>query len=375
MITPVLKDGFYIGIMSGTSLDGLDVAAVEFTNDVPRFVAANAFDLPDIIKHNLEDLMQPGDNEIERMGRVDLSFGYFIADCINQFIDQHELDRSSIIAIGSHGQTIRHRPCIGFTLQIGDPNVIASRTGITTVADIRRRDMAEGGQGAPLVPAFHNALFRSNERQRIILNIGGIANVTELSKSQENTVIGFDTGPGNTLLDQWHLKHQGEPFDANGDWARAGQCNSTLLSTLLADSYFLKAIPKSTGREHFHLEWLATHLASLKPINPVDVQATLLELTVVSIRNAIKAFFHQPDEVFVCGGGARNGYLMERLQQLMPNTEIATTSVLGIHPDWVEACAFAWLAKQTLSGTPGNLTDVTGAKRPTLLGAIYPAYG
>jgi len=283
-----------------------------------------------------------------------------------------EIASHRIRAIGCHGQTIFHQPDGKYrnTLQIGDPNFITEHTGITVVADFRRRDMAAGGQGAPLVPAFHNAMFRSAEVERVILNIGGIANITVLAANPDSAVLGFDTGPGNTLMDLWVQEKQQQAFDTDGVWAASGKVDAALLNTLLADEYFARRIPKSTGREYFNLAWLQDQ-TRLEHFRAEDVQATLLELSCVSIAQAIGKHAPAAREVYVCGGGARNSHLMQRLQRLLAPSSVQTTAALGLEADAVEATAFAWLARQTLNGRHVNLTGVTGARHPAILGAVY----
>jgi len=392
-MTATQSGALYVGLMSGTSLDGIDAVLIEFSNQsheiTPRLIAAETFAIPADLRRELIALCQPGDNEIERMGRADRELGIQFAEATRQLLGKAGIEARAIAAIGSHGQTIRHRPTPGpgpdnhrpaFTLQIGDPNTIAQLTRITTVADFRRRDIAAGGQGAPLVPAFHRAIF-SGERNRIILNIGGMANITALPGKGEpgNTVplgfdvLGFDTGPGNTLLDAW-INHQRQlDFDRDGAWASSGVVQRDLLDRLLADPFFGAPPPKSTGRELFNLDWLGRHLAQLAPLAAVDVQATLAELTAVSIRDAIVGLPTASQEVFVCGGGAYNRDLMLRLERLLHPRQLGHTGLLGIAPEWVEAAAFAWLARETLAGRPGNEPAVTGASEYCVLGAIYPA--
>jgi len=365
----------YVGLMSGTSLDGIDVVLVEL-NQPPRLIAAETYPLLPELRDQLLALCHPGDNEIERLGAVDRQLGLEFGKAVNTLLHAASIPHSAIRAIGSHGQTIRHRPpapdqTYPFTLQIGDPTSIAQLTGITTVADFRRRDIAAGGHGAPLVPAFHRAVF-GGARTRVIANIGGIANITGLFS--DGGIIGFDTGPGNTLLDSWIARHRGVTYDANGTWAASGIVVQPLLKSLLTDSYFAQPAPKSSGREHFNLAWLDSHIAGIAtPIEPADVQATLAELTAASIAEAIASLPGAASEVFVCGGGAYNNHLMVRLEALLHPRQLGSTAQLGISPEWVEATAFAWLAQQTLAGKPGNEPAVTGAENYCILGAIYPA--
>jgi anhydro-N-acetylmuramic acid kinase len=368
-----MKPDIYIGVMSGTSLDGIDVAAVRI-NDQFSFLAAQCIDIPADLRQQILALTQAADNEIERMGRLDIDLGKLFAESINQLIKTAHIDSKQIAAIGCHGQTIRHRPEAGFTLQIGDPNTITEITGLTTIADFRRRDLANGGQGAPLVPAFHNCIFRSAEKNRVILNIGGMSNITVLRAKTASFVIGYDTGPGNVLLDAWINKHSGTPYDKAGQWAHSGQHDQKLLQALLSLPFFTEAPPKSTGREQFNLDWLERVISDNDfRISPVDIQATLLEMAARSIADAINAENLSDPELYICGGGVHNHALIQRLSELIHTTRITTTEELGLHPDWVEASAFAWLAHQTLNQLTGNLPSVTGATQERILGGIYQA--
>lgn len=368
----------YIGLLSGTSMDGVDAALIDFdaNKQSPQLVTTYSEPIPKQLKQALLKLCKPGENGINRMGHADNELGRLFAQCCLQLIKKAKINPREIRAIGSHGQTIRHVPNTEypFTLQIGDPNIIAAMTGITTVADFRRRDMALGGQAAPLAPAFHNFLLRTSDENRWVLNIGGIANVTYLAADGNAAILGFDTGPGNTLSDAWCFDQLGKPYDNAGDWASSGNINPELLSVLLNDPYFQAAPPKSTGREYFNLDWLQQQLHSLssRP-SPEDIQATLLELTARSITNAIQSIDNRPGSIWVCGGGTHNQRLMARLKNLCETHRVTTTKEIGLSPDWVEAMCFAWLAQQTLKGLPGNLPSVTGAKEISVLGAIYPA--
>jgi len=359
--------------MSGTSADAIDAVLAEFSPH-PVLVASHSYTLPASLKQEIHALSRPGHNEIERAFDLDAALGELFAKSVGELLSKTEINPRDILAIGSHGQTIRHRPATaekpGFSWQIGDPNIIAERTGITTVADFRRRDIAAGGQGAPLVPAFHHAIFHSTDRDRVVLNIGGISNITWLPA--QGSVIGFDTGPGNTLMDAWIQRHKGLPFDRNGDWAATGNKSSALLEKLLDDSYFSLPAPKSSGPERFNLAWLdkILHEPAFSTLSPEDIQATLLDLTVQSVASSIRPY--APDEVYVCGGGYRNTQLMKRLQIALPESIPGSTADLGVDPEWAEALAFAWLAKQTIEGKPGNMEAVTGAERKCVLGGIYP---
>lgn len=359
----------YIGLMSGTSMDAIDAALVSFDNEKPNLLATESLPLPESIKANLLKLMR-NEGDLHCYGEADTKLGVLFAETALSLIQKNHTNTSDILAIGSHGQTIYHRPnhTSPFTLQIGDPNIIAARTGITTVADFRRRDIALGGQGAPLTPAFHAYLFGRKPYHQWALNVGGIANITTLSNNPTEPILGFDTGPGNTLLDQWHLLHQGSAIDIHGRFAKSGKIIYPLLSRLLEDSYFKQPTPKSTGREYFNLSWLQTH--QIDSFTPNDVQATLTELTAITIANAISPK-EQSGVVWVCGGGVFNHYLMERIRVHCDPLTVKSTEEIGINPKWIEAMAFAWLAKQTLEKKPGNLPSVTGASQLSVLGGIY----
>lgn len=359
----------YIGLMSGTSLDGIDAVLVDFSQSLPKLVASHYAAFNPELRQSILSLCHPGLDEINRLGELDVILGQQFAEAVLTLLKNNNILPSAIRAIGSHGQTIRHHPQRKhpFTLQVGDPNVIAALTKITTVADFRRRDIALGGQGAPLVPAFHRAIF-AGEKERVILNIGGIANVTFLVNQR---VWGFDSGPGNTLLDAWTQKNLGLPHDTHGEWASKGCVDQILLPALLSDAFFNLLPPKSSGREYFNLEWLQGAINQLNYLpKPIHIQATLVELTAISILDSISKQIPQ-GEIYVCGGGVHNQFLMERLRVLGNHFSIYTTEKLGIHPDWVEAFAFAWLAKQTLENKPGNIPDVTGAHHASLLGGVY----
>lgn len=365
----------YIGLMSGTSVDGIDAVLVSIAGP-GRFniLATHQHRFPVQIRTAIQSLMPPGDNELERAGELDMQLGQLFAEAVHMLLEKSGKTAQDIRAIGSHGQTIRHRPRAAhpFTRQIGNPSVIAEATGITTVADFRARDMAAGGEGAPLVPAFHADVFRQSDMHRVIINIGGIANVTALPGDANQAVIGFDTGPGNTLLDQWIARHHDRTHDANGEWAAGGRVIKNLLERFLQDPYFAAPPPKSTGREYFNIEWLEQCLRGTEPAQ--DVQSTLAQLTADSIAKAVEQHLpHSVDEIYVCGGGTHNLDLMARLGKRFKPVPVETTAALGIDPDWIEAAAFAWLAHQTLEQRPGNLPSVTGARRPVILGGIYPA--
>lgn len=359
----------YIGLMSGTSLDGLDIALVDLKGDRGTLLATQYTAMPEPLKRDLLALCASGSDEIARAAIAENQWAALAASAVNRLLSDNGLSCKEICAIGSHGQTIRHEPNRSFTVQIGNPALLAELTGVTVVADFRRRDVAAGGEGAPLVPAFHHAIFGRSDRRRAVLNIGGFSNVSLLGKS----VLGFDCGPGNALMDAWIHRHKGEPYDQNGAWAASGRAIQPLLTRLLAEPFFAKRGPRSTGRELFNLPWLDAHLKELPYLAPEDVQATLLELTARCIATSIMAVESSIDDVLVCGGGAHNAQLMRRLAELMPEADVSTTDDEGIPSDWVEAMAFAWLAHRCLEKQPGNEPGVTGAKGPRVLGAIYPA--
>ena len=407
-------DGLYIGMMSGTSLDGMDAVLCQFSNgsadnntSAPMtLVATCSQDFPPRLREVLLALCQPNsvnnltseDNEpnsksseLDWFGWASRAYGEFASEVVNKLVQQANIDLEAILAIGCHGQTVRHRPQMGFSLQLLDANIIAERTGISVVSDFRRRDMAVGGQGAPLVPAFHQALFADPNTTRVMLNLGGIANIAVLpatqsddDKQNEQPVVGYDTGPANLLLDAWTLLYTGKSYDAAGAWAQTGRVISPLLNQLLSHAFFEKNYPKSTGREDFNLDWLQEELQTFDTHSPdtryssADIQATLTELTAVTASNQIRQFTSFEDtaiesgkaEVYVCGGGALNSYLMTRLQAHLPHCKVTTTASLGLEPTWVEAVAFAWLARQTLMGETGNLPAVTGANKHVVLGQV-----
>lgn len=360
----------YIGVMSGTSLDGLDIALIEPTPAI-KLIATNYIPMPESLRAELLDLCASGPDEIARSAVAQQNWVKLAAQGIHNLLDQQQLKPEDIRAIGSHGQTIRHEPARGFTVQIGNPALLTELTGITVVSDFRSRDVAAGGQGAPLVPAFHEALFEKQAGKRAVLNVGGFSNLSLIET--DRPVIGFDCGPGNVLLDAWIQSQRGDNFDHNGQWAASGKAEPILLKALLSDPFFATQGPKSTGREVFNLEWLKQHLARLPTFAAEDVQATLLELTALTIVESLQAAQTETRELLVCGGGAHNSTLMRRLSDLLPNTQVSSTAVYGVDPDWVEAMAFAWLAHCCLEGIAANRPSVTGARGPRVLGAIYPA--
>ena len=365
----------YLGLMSGTSADGIDAALVRFSDDDAPLRCellhgrTRAWDAP--TREALIALGQAAhEPSLDALGQLDARVGHAFADAALQLLDEAGIEAAAVRAIGSHGQTIRHRPLAdpAFTWQIGDANVIAERTGIDTVADFRRRDVAAGGHGAPLMPAFHAALLHDAEEDRAVLNLGGIGNFTLLPRRGD--VRGFDTGPANALMDAWCARHTGQTYDAGGEFAASGQVDAALLARLLDDAWFTLPPPKSTGREQFHLPWVE---AALSGQSPADVQATLMELSAATVADALLR--HQPEtrRVLVCGGGVHNPRLIARIAARLPGIAVESTAAHGLDPDFVEAMGFAWLARQTLARRPGNLPSVSGARGLRVLGAIYPA--
>lgn len=361
----------YLGIMSGTSLDGIDVCLVNFKNK-NIVVDAIEFPFPKQLKEEILHISNNQQTTIQQIGVVDHKLGVLYAESINSFLKKSNIKSSQITVIGCHGQTVWHSPGkpYPFTIQLGDLNIIAAKTGIKTIGDFRRKDMALGGQGAPLVPAFHKYMFNFPKENRIILNIGGISNITKLYKDTE--IIGYDTGPGNILMDIWIRRHLHKSYDKNGNWARGGKLNDQLLNSFLSDNFFTKMHPKSTGREKFNSEWIKYHLGTnsqLHEISPQDVQNTLTELTAISIANEINnnGLCHR---VLVCGGGAFNSFLMERIQAHLLESPVESTANYGLDPSHVESAAFAWLAKQRAQNKSSNMPSVTGAKKATTLGCV-----
>ncbi|MGO3321538.1 MAG: anhydro-N-acetylmuramic acid kinase [Psychrobacter faecalis] len=402
-------DGLYIGMMSGTSLDGMDAVLCQFGGEENiqqplRLLASISQDFPPRLREVLLALCQPNgvqeltstmgepSSELDWFGWASKEYAEFASDVVNNLLQQSNTDVESVLAIGCHGQTVRHRPQMGFSLQLLDANIIAERTGISVVSDFRRRDMAVGGQGAPLVPAFHQALFATPDSTRVLLNLGGIANITVLPANaslinanpandavvNNSPVIGYDTGPANLLLDAWTALHTDKDYDAGGAWAQSGQVVEPLLNQLIEHPFFARTYPKSTGREDFNLAWLQSELQKFDQASAhiryssADVQATLTELTAMSASMQINMFIkaNENSSVYVCGGGALNDYLMTRLQAHLPHCKVETTASLGLNPAWVEAVAFAWLARQTLMGETGNLPAVTGASKGVVLGQV-----
>ncbi|MCC8365224.1 anhydro-N-acetylmuramic acid kinase [Xenorhabdus sp. PB61.4] len=369
-----MKSGRYIGVMSGTSMDGVDVVLAEISDKAVIQKENYSHPFPQELKQKLLAICQGQQTTLSIVGQLDYELGTLFAESVKGLLKKTGLTANDITAIGCHGQTVWHEPDgeKPFTMQIGDNNRVTALTDITTVGDFRRRDMAYGGQGAPLVPAFHMAVLGDPTERRVILNIGGIANISALLPN--SAVKGYDTGPGNMLMDAWTWRHKQQPYDKDAQWAGEGNVNKALLQKMLSDPYFARTAPKSTGREYFNMAWLEKQLADFPDVSPVDVQATLAELTAVSIAEQV-LLNNGCERLLVCGGGARNPLIMRRLSALLPDTEVATTDKYGLSGDDMEALAFAWLAFRTMSGLSGNLPSVTGADRETILGAIYPVAG
>jgi anhydro-N-acetylmuramic acid kinase len=363
---------YFIGLMAGTSLDGVDAVLAEISAQAFLLKACHYTPYPAALRQKLHRYCFAAEVKTSVLGQLDAELGELFGHCALALLKKTGISPPQVRAIGSHGQTFHHHPqgTYPYTLQIGDPNRIAEISGITVVADFRRRDLAAGGQGAPLVPAFHRAVFYSPTENRAILNLGGIANLTLLPKDPFLPVTGFDVGPGNTLLDAWIRSHLDQAWDNQGNWARQGKLVPELLRALLTDPYFKHPPPKSTGPEYFSLSWLKGHLARFDRIQPQDVQATLTHLTASAVALSLEGI--HLDRLLVCGGGAHNLYLLELLARYC-RCPVETTAAYGIGPDWVEASAFAWLAWRTLNGLPGNLPTVTGARHEVVLGGIYPS--
>lgn len=371
----MLSSQYFIGLLSGTSIDGVDCVLADFAHPRPQLIATHSEPIPQAIRKDILSLCADKGLSLVQLGETDVALGKVFAMAVNHLLDKCDLRAGDILAIGSHGQTVKHHPTgdNAFTLQIGDPNTISERTGITTIADFRRKDMAAGGQGAPLAPLFHQSYFTDNNVRRAVLNIGGIANITLLKHDQHTQLTGFDNGPGNVLMDSWINLKQGLPYDAAGQWAASGAVQAGLLSRLLDEPYFARPFPKSTGRELFNLDWLQSRLAEFDGVSSADVQATLLELTARSIAHSVDWSARGIEEVAVCGGGAHNTALLGRLSQLLPGIRVFSSEELGLSPDWVEGMAFAWMASKTWKGEPIDCQSVTGAAGSRILGGIYLA--
>ena len=361
----------YIGLMSGTSLDGADGVLVDFSNPELRVLASATKAFSSDFRSELLALNSPSGNELHRAALAANQLTEVYASVVASILEQTRLTAKDIRAIGAHGQTVRHQPTQGYTIQLNNPALLAERTGIEVVADFRSRDVAAGGQGAPLVPAFHQSVFGQRNQATLVLNIGGISNLSILPAN--GSVLGFDCGPGNALIDAWCLQHTGQRFDEGGLWAASGKVIPALLASLLNDPYFAMPPPKSTGRDLFSLTWLKAKLAPFTGQSPVDVQNTLTEFTAKACVAGANGYLNNSEELIVCGGGAFNHYLMQRLQVRLPSLKVVTSNAHGLPPLQVEAAAFAWLARQSVNRLPGNLPSVTGAAGLRVMGAIYPA--
>ena len=355
--------------MSGTSLDGADAALVDFSDGSPRTLAFATVPFPPALSERILALCEPGRDSIDLAARVTLELSELYANAVEGALAAGRVGREQVSAIGCHGQTVRHRPDLGYTVQLNDPARLAELTGIAVVADFRRRDMATGGQGAPLVPAFHESVFRHPSHARAVVNIGGISNVTWLPPG--GRTLGFDCGPGNVLLDGWARRHLGKQYDEDGRWASQGRTDDALLARLMNEPFLQAPPPKSTGRELFRLDWLEERLAG--DYRAADVQATLTDFTARSIVDAIDTFCAATDEIYLAGGGARNAALVGRISALAGGRPVALTDSLGVPTAHVESMAFAWLAMKCMRRQPIDLTAITGAREPRVLGAIYPA--
>lgn len=364
---------YFVGLLSGTSIDGIDAVVVDFANEPPRLAAFHSEPVPEDLRGHILRLCSQEPVTLRLLGETDVALGRLFAKAVNRLLQKAALSATDILAIGSHGQTVMHHPQgeNPFTLQIGDPNTIAYLTKISTVADFRRKDMAAGGQGAPLAPLFHQDFFGNNGKRRAVLNIGGIANITLLQSDLQPAIVGFDTGPGNVLMDSWIRLKRNLPYDHSGRWAMSGEVDVALLDVLLAEPYLARAAPKSTGRELFNLGWLEGKLGDFPTLRDEDVQASLLAYTARSIADSVDWGAHGIEEIVVCGGGAHNNALMVTLAKMIPFARVISSEVAGLSPDWVEGVAFAWMARKAWLGEPIATGSVTGAQRACILGGIY----
>lgn len=365
----------FIGVISGTSVDGIDTAILDIeANQPPRLIAAKTFAYSASVQSAIHQLIKEPQCSLQALGALDMALGGVYADAVIDLLRIANILPSKITAIGCHGQTIYHAPNAEnpFSMQIGNANLIAELTRITTVSDMRQRDMVCGGQGAPMVPGFHEVMFRHKTENRVVVNIGGIANITVLPADITKPILGFDTGPGNTLMDAWIENQLGKTYDANGEWASMGNCHAELLENLMDEAYFSLPVPKSSGRELFHLNWLQQVLAKSQITHsPEDIQATLLTLTATTIAEAIHQYAHDCQRVIICGGGAHNANLMQSLQHSLQPMAVDTSNEHKLDVDFVEASAFAWLASRTLNRQTGSIPTVTGAQHASILGGIY----
>ncbi len=354
-------------------MDGIDSVLVAFKNNSIEIIKSYAQPFPNDLKTEMYQLLNTYQSSLQKLGEIDYQLAVNYAEAVGNLLKNTGVELEQIEAIGCHGQTFFHAPDsqFPFTIQLGNGNLLAAKTGIKTIMDFRRMDMAFGGEGAPLAPGFHQAFFNDVQENRVILNLGGIANITVLSNKDDNEVTGFDTGPANCLMDSWIQNIKGEKFDKDGLWATSGRVIPELLNAMLEESYFKLPAPKSTGRELFNLNWLNKHLEKIPEYKNEDVQATLLELTAISVAEAVKMYAPETNAVYACGGGAFNKQLLIRLGTYLTNVKVSTTGELGVSPDQVEAVAFAWLAMRRINNLPGNLPSVTGASQKVLLGTIF----
>jgi anhydro-N-acetylmuramic acid kinase len=363
-----MASDLYIGLMSGTSLDGIDAVLADFSLPAP-LVRAHFGAIPPTLRNELRRLLQPGADELASCAVIGNELAARYAAAVEVLLRDAGKSVTDIVAIGCHGQTVRHVPSQGYTVQLVNGALLAEQTGIAVVCDFRSRDVAAGGQGAPLAPAFHRAMFHDRSVNRVIVNLGGIANLTWLPAA--GLITGFDCGPANALMDEWAEQHLGSSYDDAGSWASGGQVLTDLLASLSADPYFARCPPKSTGREYFDIKWAHAHLKA--SYQPQDVQATFAELSASVLAAGIERYYTEAEEVLLCGGGVANADLVQRIGRLLSPRKVTATTQLGVDPDWVEALAFAWLARETLAGRPGNVPQVTGARGARVLGCIYPA--
>lgn len=367
----------YVGLMSGTSLDGVDGVLVDFSGATPQLLGHASTPIPPILAAELLALNSAGPNELHRAALAANALVRLYAQVVGDLLTQSGHPAAKIVALGAHGQTVRHQPQqfdgTGYTLQLNNPALLAELTGIDVIADFRSRDVAAGGQGAPLVPAFHQAVFGVAGTTVAALNIGGISNLTVIGPQLADDVLGFDCGPGNALMDAWCHQHLAQPYDAGGAWAASGQVHPALLQSLLSEPYFAQSAPKSTGRDLFSQAWLSQKLEGFTHLQAADVQATLTELTARACADSVKRYGMESQTLIVCGGGAFNTHLMARLQAMLPSVQVISSQARGIPPQQVEAIAFAWLARKTVRRETGNLEKATGARGARILGSIYPA--
>jgi anhydro-N-acetylmuramic acid kinase len=373
MSSGMVPHEYFVGLLSGTSIDGVDAVVVDFASEPPRLVATHSEPVPEELRSSIMRLCSQEPVTLVLLGQTDVALGRLFAKAVKQLLQKASLSSTDMLAIGSHGQTVMHHPHgeNRFTLQIGDPNTIAYLTKISTIADFRRKDMAAGGQGAPLAPLFHQDFFGHCGKRRAVLNVGGIANITLLQSDLQTSIVGFDTGPGNVLMDSWIRLKRNLPYDHSGNWAKCGEVSAELLNALLLEPYLGLPAPKSTGRELFNMAWLQDKLRDFGTLRDEDVQASLLAFTARSIAESVDWRAKGIEEIVVCGGGAHNSALMAALEQLIPLASVISSEQAGLAPDWVEGVAFAWMARKAWMGEAIATGSVTGASRACILGGIY----